>query len=54
MITDKEINNAQATKEKLKTGKITQIVGVVVDIEFGTDNCRLFITRSNCSMATPN
>lgn len=29
---------AQATKEKLKTGKITQIVGVVVDVEFSTDN----------------
>ncbi len=29
---------AQALKEKTKTGKITQIVGVVVDIEFGTDN----------------
>jgi len=29
---------AQTTKEKTKTGKITQIVGVVVDIEFSTDN----------------
>src|SRR5438552_19116528 len=29
---------AQATKEKTKTGKITAIVGVVVDIEFSTDN----------------
>jgi F-type H+-transporting ATPase subunit beta len=29
---------AQATKETTKTGKITQIVGVVVDIEFSTDN----------------
>ena len=29
---------ATATKNKNKTGKITQIVGVVVDIEFGTDN----------------
>lgn len=29
---------AQATKEKTKTGKITQIVGVVVDVEFSTDN----------------
>ena len=29
---------AAATKEKLKTGKITQIVGVVVDVEFSTDN----------------
>jgi F-type H+-transporting ATPase subunit beta len=29
---------AIATKAKTKTGKITQIVGVVVDIEFGTDN----------------
>jgi F-type H+/Na+-transporting ATPase subunit beta len=28
---------AQATKEKLKNGKITQIVGVVVDVEFSTD-----------------
>jgi F-type H+-transporting ATPase subunit beta len=28
---------ATATKEKLKTGKITQIVGVVVDVEFSTD-----------------
>jgi len=28
---------AQATAEKTKTGKITQIVGVVVDIEFSTD-----------------
>jgi len=27
-----------ATKAKIKTGKITQIVGVVVDIEFTTDN----------------
>ncbi len=27
-----------ATKEKTKTGKITQIVGVVVDIEFSTGN----------------
>ncbi len=27
-----------ATKNKTKTGKITQIVGVVVDIEFSTDN----------------
>jgi len=29
---------ATATKEKTKTGKITAIVGVVVDVEFGTDN----------------
>jgi F-type H+-transporting ATPase subunit beta len=29
---------ATATKEKTKTGKITQIVGVVVDVEFSTDN----------------
>lgn len=29
---------AQATKDKTKTGKITQIVGVVVDVEFSTDN----------------
>ena len=29
---------AQATKEKVKVGKITAIVGVVVDVEFGTDN----------------
>lgn len=29
---------AQATKEKTKIGKITQIVGVVVDVEFSTDN----------------
>lgn len=29
---------AQATKEKLKTGKITQIVGVVVDVEFKADS----------------
>ena len=29
---------ATATKEKTKTGKITQIVGVVVDIEFSTDS----------------
>ncbi|HVX24006.1 MAG TPA: F0F1 ATP synthase subunit beta [Candidatus Saccharimonadales bacterium] len=29
---------AQATKSKTKNGKITQIVGVVVDVEFGTDN----------------
>jgi len=29
---------ATATKEKTKTGSITQIVGVVVDIEFTTDN----------------
>ncbi len=29
---------ATATKAKAKNGKITQIVGVVVDIEFGTDN----------------
>lgn len=29
---------ATATKEKLKTGKITQIVGVVVDVEFSTDS----------------
>lgn len=29
---------AQATKEKLKTGTITQVVGVVVDIEFAPDN----------------
>lgn len=29
---------ATATKEQTKTGKITQIVGVVVDIEFSTDN----------------
>jgi len=28
---------AQATAEKTRTGKITQIVGVVVDIEFSTD-----------------
>lgn len=28
---------ASTTKEKLKTGKITQIVGVVVDVEFTTD-----------------
>jgi len=29
---------AQTTVEKTKTGKITQIVGVVVDIEFATDS----------------
>jgi len=29
---------ATATNEQTKTGKITQIVGVVVDIEFGTGN----------------
>jgi F-type H+-transporting ATPase subunit beta len=29
---------AIATKEKTKTGRITQIVGVVIDIEFTTDN----------------
>src|SRR6201992_4256491 len=29
---------ATATKEKTKTGKITQIVGVVIDVEFSTDN----------------
>jgi F-type H+-transporting ATPase subunit beta len=29
---------AQVAMEKTKTGKITQIVGVVVDVEFGTDN----------------
>jgi F-type H+-transporting ATPase subunit beta len=29
---------AQATKEKVRTGKITQIVGVVIDVEFSTDN----------------
>ena len=29
---------ATATKDKTKTGKITQVVGVVVDVEFGTDN----------------
>lgn len=29
---------AAVTKEKMKTGKITQIVGVVVDVEFSTDN----------------
>jgi F-type H+-transporting ATPase subunit beta len=29
---------AQATKEKTKTGKVTQVVGVVVDVEFGTDS----------------
>lgn len=29
---------AQATKDKTKTGKVTQVVGVVVDIEFSTDN----------------
>lgn len=29
---------ATATKEKTKTGKVTQIVGVVVDIEFSTGN----------------
>jgi len=29
---------AQATKEKTKTGKVTQIVGVVVDVEFATDS----------------
>jgi F-type H+-transporting ATPase subunit beta len=29
---------AQTTAEKTKTGKVTQVVGVVVDIEFGTDN----------------
>lgn len=28
---------AQATKEKISSGKITQIVGVVVDVEFTTD-----------------
>lgn len=27
-----------ATTQKTRTGKITQIVGVVVDVEFGTDN----------------
>jgi F-type H+-transporting ATPase subunit beta len=29
---------ATATKEQTKTGKITQIVGVVIDIEFSADN----------------
>ncbi len=29
---------ATATKERTKTGKITQIVGVVIDIEFSTDS----------------
>ena len=29
---------ATATKENTKTGKITQIVGVVIDVEFSTDN----------------
>lgn len=29
---------AQAVKEKTKTGKITQVVGVVVDVEFDVDN----------------
>lgn len=29
---------SQAVKEKTKNGKITQIVGVVVDMEFATDN----------------
>ncbi len=29
---------AEATKEKTKTGRITQIVGVVIDIEFSTDS----------------
>jgi F-type H+-transporting ATPase subunit beta len=29
---------ATATKDKTKTGKITQIVGVVVDVEFSTDS----------------
>jgi F-type H+-transporting ATPase subunit beta len=29
---------AQATTETMKTGKITQIVGVVIDIEFSTDS----------------
>ncbi len=29
---------AQATAEKTKTGKVTQVVGVVVDIEFGEGN----------------
>jgi F-type H+/Na+-transporting ATPase subunit beta len=29
---------ATATKQKTKTGKITQIVGVVVDVEFSTDS----------------
>jgi F-type H+-transporting ATPase subunit beta len=29
---------ATATKDKLKTGKITQVVGVVVDVEFSEDN----------------
>ncbi|HSX07083.1 MAG TPA: F0F1 ATP synthase subunit beta [Candidatus Saccharimonadia bacterium] len=29
---------AQATKDTTKTGKITQIVGVVIDVEFSTDS----------------
>jgi F-type H+-transporting ATPase subunit beta len=29
---------ASSTKEQTKTGKITQIVGVVIDVEFSTDN----------------
>src|ERR1700760_930215 len=29
---------ATATKDKTKTGKITQIVGVVVGVEFSTDS----------------
>jgi F-type H+-transporting ATPase subunit beta len=29
---------ANATKDKVKTGKITQIVGVVIDVEFSQDN----------------
>jgi F-type H+-transporting ATPase subunit beta len=29
---------ATATKANIKTGKITQIVGVVIDVEFSTDN----------------
>jgi len=41
MIQDKKVwrrKMATATKEKTKAGKITQIVGVVVDVEFTTDS----------------
>lgn len=41
---------AQATKEKTRTGKITQIVGVVVDVEFSTDNLPAIYNALTCEL----
>lgn len=41
---------AQITKEKTRTGRITQIVGVVVDVEFTTDNLPAIYNALTCEL----